>query len=86
MSISTEELMSMIDYLPIDIKTQLVERILTSLQPIQKDIDAFWAEEAEKRINEIKEKKLTQVCQNNRIFIKNLVDFVVQNVIICWNY
>ena len=58
MSISTEELMSMIDYLPIDIKTQLVERILTSLQPIQKDIDAFWAEEAEKRINEIKEKKV----------------------------
>ena len=56
MSISTEELMSMIDYLPIDIKTQLVERILTSLQPIQKDIDAFWAEEAEKRINEIKVK------------------------------
>ena len=50
--------MSMIDYLPIDIKTQLVERILTSLQPIQKDIDAFWAEEAEKRINEIKEKKV----------------------------
>ncbi|GAB6163721.1 hypothetical protein JCM12298_28810 [Desulfothermus naphthae] len=29
---------------------------------------------------------LAQVCQNNRIFIKNLVDFVVQNVIICWNY
>jgi len=74
MSITTEELMSMIDYLPIDIKTQLVERILTSLQPIQKDIDALWAEEAEKRVNEIKEKKV-KLIEAEEVFneIKNII-------------
>ena len=37
--INTKELMSMIETLPIDIKTQLVERLLNRINPSQKKID-----------------------------------------------
>ena len=75
MSITTEDLIIMIDSLPIDIKTQLVERILTSLQPIQKDIDRLWAEEAEKRVNEIREKKV-KLIEAEEVFndIKKIIN------------
>jgi len=50
----TNELISMIESLPVDLKTRLIDRLLNSLQPSQTEIDALWAEEAEKRIEEIK--------------------------------
>ncbi|NCO65655.1 MAG: hypothetical protein COW32_05840 [Candidatus Aquicultor secundus] len=53
MTIKTNELISMVESLPVDIKTKLVEKILDSLHPSQKEIDVLWAKEAEKRIDEI---------------------------------
>jgi putative addiction module component (TIGR02574 family) len=47
--------------MPIDIKTTLVEKILASLQPIQKDIDELWAKEVEERIGDIESKKIQMV-------------------------
>ncbi|MBI5186547.1 MAG: addiction module protein [Nitrospinae bacterium] len=52
--IKSGELMLMVDELPIDIKTQLVEKLLNSMHPHQKNIDELWVEEAEKRVNEVK--------------------------------
>lgn len=41
--------------LPADIRLDLVEKLITSLNlPIDKDIDRLWAEEAERRIAQIK--------------------------------
>jgi putative addiction module component (TIGR02574 family) len=54
MTTKTDELISMVESLPLDIKTTLVEKILNSLHPSQKEIDALWAKEAEKRVKEIK--------------------------------
>jgi putative addiction module component (TIGR02574 family) len=54
MTTKTNELISMVESLPVDIKTTLVEKILNSLHPSQKEIDALWAKEAEKRVREIK--------------------------------
>jgi len=54
MTTKTNELISMVESLPVDIKTTLVEKILNSLHPSQKEIDALWAKEAEKRVKEIK--------------------------------
>jgi putative addiction module component (TIGR02574 family) len=51
--ISTEELISEAVSLPLDIRLQLVERLLHSLHPTQKDIDEVWAAEAERRVKEI---------------------------------
>lgn len=45
--------MQEIDILPIDIKTKIVDKILNSLQPIDKSIDKLWIDTANKRLNEI---------------------------------
>ena len=46
----TEEALS----LPADIRLNLVEKLITSLNlPIDKNIDLLWAEEAERRISQI---------------------------------
>lgn len=47
------DLMQEIDILPIDIKTKIVDKILNSLQPIDKSIDKLWIDTANKRLNEI---------------------------------
>ena len=40
--------------LPVDIRLNLVEKLLTSLNlPITKEIDILWAEEAERRVSQI---------------------------------
>jgi len=54
----TDELISIVESLPVDIKTTLVEKILNSLYPSQKEIDALWAKEAERRVKEIKTGKV----------------------------
>ena len=54
----TDELLSMVDFLPIDIKLNLVDRLLSSINPSQKEIDELWAIEAEKRVEEIKTGKV----------------------------
>ncbi|MEK6528397.1 MAG: addiction module protein [Nitrospirota bacterium] len=61
MTTKTKELISMVESLPIDIKTALVERILNSMHPSQKEIDALWAKEAEKRVKEIKTGKVKTI-------------------------
>jgi putative addiction module component (TIGR02574 family) len=59
--IDTNELMSMAESLPIDIKTQLIDKLLNSLHPSQKEIDELWAKEAERRVAEIREGKVESV-------------------------
>jgi len=61
MAVKTNDLISMVESLPVDIKTKLVEKILDSLHPSQKEIDSLWAKEAEKRVKEIKSGKVKTV-------------------------
>lgn len=61
MTAKTKELISMVESLPVDIKTTLVEKILNSMNPAQKEIDALWAKEAEKRVKEIKSGKVKTI-------------------------
>ena len=51
--ISTEELISEATSLPVDIRVQLVEKLLQSLNPTEKETDELWAAEAERRVKEI---------------------------------
>ncbi len=48
-----EQLFEEIDILPIDLKTKIVDKILSSLSPIHKSIDDLWIEEVNKRKNDI---------------------------------
>ena len=59
--IKVDELMSEIESLPIEIKTELIDRLLNSINPSQKDIDKLWAKEAEKRVDEIKNGKVKTI-------------------------
>ncbi len=61
MATKTKELISMVESLPVDVKTTLVEKILDSLHPSQKEIDALWAKEAERRVKEIKTGKVKTI-------------------------
>jgi putative addiction module component (TIGR02574 family) len=61
MAAKTNELISMVESLPIDIKTTLVEKILNSLHPSQKEIDALWAKVVERRVDEIKTGKVKTI-------------------------
>ncbi len=61
MAIKADELMSMVESLPIEIKTKLIEKILHSLHPTQKEIDELWAQEVEKRFNDIRTGKVKPV-------------------------
>ena len=61
MAVKTNDLISMVESLPVDIKTKLVEKILDSLHPTQKEIDALWAKEAEKRAKELKTGKVKAI-------------------------
>jgi len=61
MATKTEELFSMVESLPVDIKTQLVEKILNSLNPSQKEIDALWVKEVERRVKDIRSGKVKTI-------------------------
>lgn len=53
----TEELLAEAELLPLDMKAMLVDRLLHSLHPTNKQIDDAWVIEAEKRVKDIQEQK-----------------------------
>ena len=53
LALRQEQLFKEIDILPIDLKTKIVDKILSSINPIQKSIDDLWIEEVNKRKNDI---------------------------------
>lgn len=59
--IKTDELMSLAESLPLDIKTQLIDRLLRSLNQSQKEIDELWAKEIERRVEELKSGKVKPI-------------------------
>ncbi len=50
----TTDLMDTVDSLPVDMKLELVDKILESLSPRQVEIDALWAIEAECRVEDVR--------------------------------
>lgn len=59
--IKTDELISEAVSPPVEIRTKLIEKLLQSLNPSQHDIDKLWAQEAEKRVADIKSGKIKTV-------------------------
>ncbi len=67
MNSETNDLISMIESLPIDVKTALVERILESLYPAEEKLDGLWNEEAERRLGSIKSERV-RVIPGEEVF------------------
>jgi putative addiction module component (TIGR02574 family) len=51
--LKTDELLNEAISLPVELRAQLVDALLRSLNPAQAEIDGLWAAEAERRIDEI---------------------------------
>ncbi len=56
-----QQLFDEIDTLPIEIKTQIVDKILNSINPIDKTIDNLWIDEVQKRKKDIENGKVELV-------------------------
>jgi putative addiction module component (TIGR02574 family) len=54
MTTSTPELVSMVESLPIEVKALLVEKLLVSMYPNQKENDDLWKIEAQRRVEEVR--------------------------------
>jgi putative addiction module component (TIGR02574 family) len=67
--IKTKELFDEAISLPIEIRTKLVEKLLRSLNPSQREIDKLWSKEAERRVEEIKNGKVKTI-PGERVFKK----------------
>lgn len=65
----TNELVSLVESLPIDVRTALVERLLLSLQPVDKHIDELWATEVERRLAEY-DKGTVKAVDGGEVFRK----------------
>ncbi len=61
MTAQTAEIMEMVDSLPIDMKLELVDRLLESITPSREDIDEAWSDEVERRIDEVESGKVKLV-------------------------
>ena len=59
--IKTKELFDEAISLPVESRMQLIEKLLLSLNPSQKEIDKLWAKEAEKRVAEIRSGKVKTI-------------------------
>ena len=59
--ISKDELISEVVSLPVEIRLELVERLLHSLNPSHKNIDELWAVEAERRVAQIENEEVETV-------------------------
>ena len=47
--------------MPIEIRTQFIDRLLNSINSTQKEIDKEWAKVAEKRVSEIQSEKVKTI-------------------------
>ena len=59
--IKTNELISEAMSLPVEVRTLLVNKLLESLNPPDKEIDELWAKEAEKRVKDIRAGKVKTI-------------------------
>jgi hypothetical protein len=64
-----EQLFEEIDILPIDLKTKIVDKILKSINPIDKSIDNLWIKEVNKRKNDI-EYGNVKLVNGDDVFLK----------------
>jgi len=59
--IKTDELISEAISLPVEVRTLLVNKLLESLNPPDKEIDKLWVEEAEKRVDNLRTGKVETI-------------------------
>jgi len=60
-ALTQQQLFDEVDTLPIELKTKMIDKLLNSLNPIQKSIDDLWIDEVIKRKKKIDSGEVTLV-------------------------
>lgn len=68
-ALNTHQLLAEVDSMPIDLKTKLIEKLLSSLNPIHHDVEALWKQEIDSRVVSI-EKGAVNLIDGNDVFRK----------------
>jgi putative addiction module component, TIGR02574 family len=68
-AVTTSDIFSIADTLPIDMKIELVDRLLESISPTQDEIDELWKIEVERRIDEVETGKVRTI-PGDKVFAK----------------
>ena len=58
MTTQTMEILDVVDSLPIDMKLELIDHLLESISPTNKEVEDAWKEEVERRIDEVESGKV----------------------------
>ena len=53
MTAQTMEILDVVDSLPIDMKLEIIDHLLESISPTNKEVEEAWKEEVERRIDEV---------------------------------
>lgn len=69
LALNTQQLLAEIDSMPIDLKTKLIDKLLTSLNPPHHDAEALWKREIDSRVASI-EKGEVNLIDGNDVFRK----------------
>ena len=69
LAFNANQLLSEVESLPLDLKTKLIEKLLSSLNPTEKSIDHLWNEEIDLRIKSIESGK-TELVNGEKVFQK----------------
>ncbi|NLZ07359.1 MAG: addiction module protein [Phycisphaerae bacterium] len=69
--LTTDELLNEAMSLPVELRAQLVDELLKSLNPTRAEIDELWAAEAERRVAEI-EAGQAELIPGEEVFAKLL--------------
>lgn len=68
-ALNANQLLAEVDSMPLDLKTKLIDKLLSSLTPHSETIDALWKQEIDKRVDSIESGKVTLV-DGNEVFQK----------------
>lgn len=68
-TLNANQLLAEVDSLPLDLKTKLIEKLLSSLNPSEKSIEELWKQEVEKRVAEIESGKV-ELVEGKEVFQK----------------
>ncbi len=61
MTTQTMDIMERAEMLPIDLKLELVDRLLESISPSRTEIDELWKIEVERRVEEVRSGKVKTI-------------------------
>lgn len=60
-ALNANELLNQVEWMPIDLKTKLIDKLLLSLNPIQNDAETLWKNEIDKRVTSITDGSTTLI-------------------------